>query len=547
MQKLINFINKYKIEILFVFISLIFSSWLMSSTFSYHDGKMEIASKAWSDFANHIPLIRSFSLGNNFPPQYPLFSGPPIRYHFLFYALVGILEKTGIRIDYALNIPSILGFFFLMIMIYLLAKEIFKSKTVGALGVLFFIFNGSLDFINFFTNHPISKNTVLDILSNKTFPSFGPYDGKIISAFWNLNIYTNQRHLALSYALSLFIIYVFLKINPDKKIRNHKISILLGIILGISFILNIAVFLMSVCILSCMLIFMNKKRLFIFITLIIASIFALPQYLYMQQGTFSSGISLYSGYLVTNLTFFNFFNYWFQNLGLHLVLIPLGFLIAPKNTKKIFISFLILFFIGNLIKFSPEIAANHKFFNYFMIIGNMFSAFILYFLWKKKNFLKPLVLMLVFILILSGIIDLFPIYNDNFIPLNDYSKNTDANWILKNTPPKSVFLNTQFLYDNASIVGRRIFLGWPYFAWSQGYDTNNRYITFTQILGAEKKQTLCPLLIENNIDYIEISGNNLSDPNLPKVSDLFTNLKPIYKNSKTNYSIYKTSQNCDNI
>lgn len=547
MQKLVNFINKYKIEILIVFISLLFSSWLMSSTFSYHDGQMKIASKAWSDFANHIPLIRSFSLGNNFPPEYPLFSGPPIRYHFLFYALVGILEKTGIRIDYALNIPSIIGFFFLMIMIYLLAKEIFKSKSVGALSVLFFIFNGSLDFINFFTIHPLSKNTLFDILSNKTFPSFGPYDGKIISAFWNLNIYTNQRHLALSYALSLFIIFVFLKINPDKKIRNYKISIFLGIILGISFILNIAVFLMSACILSCMLIFMNKKRLFIFITLIIAAIFALPQYLFMHQESFSSGISLYSGYLVTNLTFFNFFNYWFQNLGLHLVLIPLGFLIAPKNTRKIFISFLILFFIGNLIKFSPEIAANHKFFNYFMIVANMFSAFLLYFLWKKKNFLKPLVLIFVFILILSGIIDLFPIYNDNYIPLNDYPKNADANWILKNTSPKSVFLNTQFLYDNASIVGRRIFLGWPYFAWSQGYDTNGRYRTFTQILGAENKQTICPLLIQNNINYIEISGNNLSDPNLPKVSDIFTNLKPIYKNSKTNYSIYKTSQNCENI
>jgi hypothetical protein len=67
----------------------------MFSTFSYKDGNMLIASKAWSDFASHIPLIRSFSFGNNFPPQYPLFSGPPIKYHFLFYAFVGLLEKLG--------------------------------------------------------------------------------------------------------------------------------------------------------------------------------------------------------------------------------------------------------------------------------------------------------------------------------------------------------------------------------------------------------------------------------------------------------------------
>jgi len=149
MEKLKNFLNKHKLEIFIFFISLIFSSWLMFSTFSYENGRMMIASKAWSDFANHIPLIRSFSLGNNFPPQYPLFAGPPIRYHFLFYAFVGIIEKAGIRIDYALNIPSILGFVMLILMIYLFAKEIFKSRAVGVLSILFFIFNGSLDFINY--------------------------------------------------------------------------------------------------------------------------------------------------------------------------------------------------------------------------------------------------------------------------------------------------------------------------------------------------------------------------------------------------------------
>jgi hypothetical protein len=77
--------------------------------------------------------------------------------------------------------------------------------------------------------------------------------------------------------------------------------------------------------------------------------------------------------------------------------IPLGFIIAAKNEKKILLSFLSLFIIGNLFQFSPEIAANHKFFNFFIIAGGMFSAYFLHFLWKKNNSLKPFVIVFTFL------------------------------------------------------------------------------------------------------------------------------------------------------
>ena len=190
--------------------SLLFSSYLMFHTFSY-DGKnssMLIASKAWSDFGAHIPLIRSFSLGNNWPPEYPLFPGEPIRYHFLFYFLVGMLEKAGLRIDWALNIPSIIGFTGLMIGIAVIAQKLFKDKRITILSLLFFLFNGSLSFVRFFQTH-----SVKEIMTNTTFPSFAPWGPGEITAFWNLNIYTNQRHLAFAFALALLFIGILLYIE----------------------------------------------------------------------------------------------------------------------------------------------------------------------------------------------------------------------------------------------------------------------------------------------------------------------------------------------
>src|SRR5579871_329018 len=152
-----RFLKTYLFEIILFIIFLVFSTWLMFSTFSYEAGSMLIATKAWSDFANHIPLIRSFSFGDNFPPQDPIFAGQPIHYHFVFYQFVGLLEKMGVRIDYALNVPSMLGFFGLLIMIYIFAKKLFRSRAVATLSVLFFLFNGTLSFLEFFKQHPLSN------------------------------------------------------------------------------------------------------------------------------------------------------------------------------------------------------------------------------------------------------------------------------------------------------------------------------------------------------------------------------------------------------
>ncbi len=529
-----NIIKKYKIELVLLIVSLLFSYWLMFLTFSYQNGSMEISTKAWSDFASHVPLIRSFSFGNNFPPEYPLFSGPPIRYHFLFYAFVGILEKIGVRIDYALNVPSILGFSSLILMIYIFSKEVFKSKAVGILSVILFLFNGSLSFIKYF-----SKETLINLVTSDKFISFGPYDSSTISAFWNLNIYTNQRHLALSYALSLFIIYCFIKTNGK---INMKKALVIGLVLGLSFMLNMAVFAINLLVLGAMFLLFNKNRLNILITLLTSIIIALPQYIWMQSLGSAFKPFIHLGYLVENLNLYSFTNYWFQNLGLHLLLIPLAFLLVDKQKRKILLSFFTLFVIGNFIQFSPEIAANHKFFNLFMIIGVMYSSYLLVLMWNKKIILRSVVVFLFIFLILSGIIDFFPILNDKKISLSDYPNNQNISWIMKNTSPNSVFLNTEYLYDNASLAGRKIFLGWPYFAWSQGYDTNSRDDLRKSLLNTNDLKFFCKNVLTNDINYIELKENYQETVVNKRFFDL--NFIKIYENKSSSSTIYSIGKKC---
>jgi len=517
----------------------------MWHTFDYKDGQILIAAKVWSDFAANIPLIRSFSWGKNWPLEYPLFPGEPIRYHFLFYFLVGLLEKAGLSLGWALNLPSVLGFFALLLIVYLLTKLIFTKRSIALLAVIFFLFNSSLSFLEFFHQYPLSLSVFSEIVNNRNFPSFGPYDGKIISAFWSLNIYTNQRHLGASYFFVLLIIYLLLKsIKEKKKLKLWQI-LLVGFLFGIMPFFHKAAFLMMGVVLFLFFLFFTKLRRPILIIGILAGFLAMPQVFYQMGGDFKV-VFFRPGYLINYpLTLKKFFYYWFQNLGLSLILIPIGFGLSDKLAKKLFLAILPFFLIGNLFQFSPEIAANHKFFNLFIIVGNMFSAFAIWRIWQKQLLGKIIALILAFLMIFSGVIDFFPIKNDIIYTIDDAPKNPNILWIRQNTPPGAVFLNSSYLYHPASLAGRKIFLGWPYFPWSLGYDTREREKIMRNIYESKNPQEICRLLKENKIDYFTVE-NILNDPNLPKIESQFfqNNFKHSFKDLRSGIQIYSVKDNC---
>jgi hypothetical protein len=540
-----KFLKKNITELSFVFFALLFSFWLMFSTFSYKDNSMLVASKAWSDFASHIPLIRSFSLGNNFPPEYPIFPGSPIRYHFLFYAIVGLLEKIGLRIDIALNVLSASSFFLLLYAIFKLSKLIFKKIFVAFLAVILFLFNGSLSFIYFFKNHPFSfPDTFYDILNNQIFPAFAPYDKSLISGgFWNLNVFTNQRHFALPLAIFLFIFYFLIKAEKKNKRTSLKLAIFSGAIIGSFSFLHGAVFIMSIAILSCVFILFPKQRLPVAIILIITFLVSLPRMFFLLNIESANIFRFNPGYLVANnFSIANWINYWLLNLGLGFILIPLGFLLSDKTGKKVLICFSSLFIIGNIFQFSPDIATNHKFFNLWIIISNIYISFVLYKLWQKKYYIKLLVLIFIFFLTFSGIIDFFAIKNDVFYPISDYPKNPDVSWIIKNTSKDSVFLNSNYIYNPASIAGRKIFLGWPYFSWSLGYNTNDRDLLSHKLFIGQSIKFECKIFKQNKIKYIIIQNKN----DIPVNKEFFdSTFNKVYENNTTTTKIYSVIKKCN--
>lgn len=530
---------------IFVMLAFVFAFILMTTTFGYNDGHLTINRKLWSDFLSHIPLIRSFSYGDNLPPEYPLFPGEKIRYHFLFYLIVGFLERLGMRIDIAVNLLSIFGMLGLLVSIYLLTIKITKSKVAGWLAALVVILNSSLSWIYYFGIKGLNFSSLTKIISNSEFSSFGPYDDNIISAFWNLNIYTNQRHLAFSFTLMFLCLYL---IN-SKKWRVNLWGIFF---IGVMAWLHKAMLLIIFGYLGIKLV-TNLKNLKKYSLIIVLSILVvLPGILFLNAETATpgvSGISIKPGFIFENTSWHEFptitnkclkwILYWLLNMGILPFLAFAGWIKILKIREikdiKIFwekfmsdksIFFILggaVFIIANIFAFASDVATNHKLINFSTMMFGIYAAYFLVETFKGKIVYKVLSVFLCIFLFLGGLIDLPPIFNDTKSLIADVSINKTANWILNKTPKDSVFLATTYDNQDITIVGRKVYHGWPYFAWSIGYDTVGRENNIRKLMNADSKNELCEIVLKEEVDYlyVNIYENSFVDVDIPK--ELFLN------------------------
>jgi hypothetical protein len=246
--------------------------------------------------------------------------------------------------------------------------------------------------------------------------------------------------------------------------------------------------------------------------------------------------------------------FWYQ-FGLHAVLIPVGFCLVPKRVRIFMLPAFIFLIIAFLFRFAQkEVLVGHKFFNYFLIMGQMLTAYVVVraFDFASAKFPRAKVLsfgmasVLVFFLTLSGVIDFFPIVNLGSHKAPDIGSKPDARWFAENTPGDAVILTSQFMYSPASIAGRKIFLGYAYFTNSAGYDTRGRRKIVDAIYRGDNRDAMCRLLHLNNISYVDVEEFKPSKRR-PEVNVEYfrANFAPEYVSSNGRYEVYSTAALCE--
>ncbi len=504
-----------KKEITMVTILFFFSLYLFSKTFGYDSthGTFLIASNVYVDFGAHIPFIRSFSLGNNFPGEVPFFQNSGLLYYFLFDFYTGVLEHLGLTIATAYNLLSALSFTSLLILIYQFSTTAFKRKAVGVLSVMFFIFSSNLSFISFFQKYGINMHMFSSWWHTNVYLENVPifFAKNIpIEIFWNVNTYMNQRHFI--FGVAFFLLFLLLWITSEKKRRQNNATIIIfGVSLGFLVMWHAMIFI-AIYIGSIVILFLyphTRKQLTI--TLFIATLIALPQILLIKLHS-SNTVLFQPGFLLSNmLTVKNELLFWFLNVGLGSITLLLGFIVSNREQKKIFFIFLPLFIIPNLIHISGRFPFDdHKFFNLWILGMGMFSAFFIVKLFSKHLIGKFLACLGILLLTLSGIISIMVIKNDVNATLPDFSKNIFLQKAKEIIPSNAVVVTNGEIYDPITLIGKKIFIGRAQYIYVYGGDAAERLLIQKNLLQPLAGGGMMDTIKKNRIQYLVIYKNGFA-------------------------------------
>lgn len=536
-------------EWIFLAALVIFVAQMMFLTFIVKENQLYVGLSVFSDFAPHLGMIRSFSYGNNFPTAYSHFAGEDIRYHFLFQFLVGNLEFLGMRLDLAFNIPSIFGMVATCILLYALAVRLTGKRLVGYLTTLFFLFRSSPSFFRFLGEIP--KGQIKETLMTQVeFISFTQNEGW---GFWNLNVYCNQRHLAFAMAVMLLALHyfmpyvyamaeklknageetkvssgiighfeklwVYIKVLFFSKgafgVKRPVVSFGFGLVLG-----GLAFFNGSVLIACCSMLFfmaaVSDKRLDYLITAGTALCLSLMESKLFVEGSAVSP-KYYFGFLADNRTFFGALDYMWQLWGI-LLLFMAGYFLFGKGVKRyLVVVFSVPLILAFTLSLTVDIGVNHKFIIMAEMLLSVFPAIVIAELCDKRStFLEQRLAIrrvtaciLIVLLTVTGIFEYVIVQRRNQ-PQNNlvYDLNDPLmHWLKENVNSDEVILSSWYHLHRVVLGGGMLYYGWPYYAWSAGYDTSHREQQVARMFQARSVEALDTLIKENEIRYIIVDND----------------------------------------
>ena len=475
----------------------------------------------FGDYAPHTAMMRSFSLQNNFPTQYPHFGGQDVKYHFMFQFLVGNLEFLGLRLDIAYNSVSVFALLGFLMVLYSIARRVTGSGKAGALTVVFFFFRSALTFFQFLWEH-LRTGDLIQVLQENT--SFIGYTTNEDWGLWNFNVYLNQRHLAFGLLIVALVLWMYLDWveqgcrHKEKglvwfrnrlfskeawKCRYVENALAAGLLIGMTSFWNGAAVIGGLLILMGFAVCSDGKLDYL-ITAVTAVVFSV-----LQTRLFMKGSSVESafqwGFIAEDKSAAGVLWYLIQMSGIFFVgALVLFFFYKKRLQRAVLVSCLFPLVFAFCFSLTPDITVNHKYIMISYAFLAMFWAGAVCLLFRRKWQSCVVAVVLSVCLTITGIYDFVIIVRDNGpghrVTVNTNSSLTD--WLAENLDSRDLILTPEYSISEVTMAGVMMYLGWPYYAWSAGYDTYGRAENAKEIYTSRDPERVKSLVQQERITYI---------------------------------------------
>ena len=516
-------------EAVFFLLLLAFLTWIMFYVFYIKDGILYSGFTVYGDYAPHTAMMRSFSLGDNFPTQYPHFGGEDVKYHFMFQFLVGNLEYLGIRIDIAYNMLSVFALLGFLMMLYSIARRLTGSGAAGVVTVALFFFRSSFTFFRYLWEHLRAGDLLKTLAENTSFIGYTPNEDW---GLWNFNVYLNQRHLAFGLLIAALVLWYYLDLveagcsHSEKglawmknrlfsaeawKMRNPEGALAAGLALGLTAFWNGAAVIGGLLILLGFAVFSDGKLDYL-ATAVTAVLFSVLQSKVFIRGS-AVEAGFYWGFISEDKSPAGVLWFLIQMSGIFfagaVLLLPL---LKKRLHRVLTVSCLFPVVFAFCFSLTPDITVNHKYIMISYAFLAVLWAGVLTGLWKRKDgsrrsaavIRRAAAVLLAVCLTATGIYDFVVILRNNGpghrVTVNMESTLTD--WLAEHLDSGDLLLTPEYSMSETTMSGVMMYLGWPYYAWSAGYDTYGRAQKAVEIYTSEDPAAVDRLVKEEKITYI---------------------------------------------
>lgn len=168
----------------------------------------------FSDSAKFADVAKNLVTGNGYNSNFSFFGGQPATLPVMPYSIAAFFKIFGVT-DFAVIATSFFYFILTLVFVYLLGKQIFKSKWVGALSAL--AVGASYDLIHYATNGASESPFIFEIVAASYFASLKKKWANVLTVLFLVLMYFT-RPQAFIYIAGIILYWLLVNFKPKKAI-----------------------------------------------------------------------------------------------------------------------------------------------------------------------------------------------------------------------------------------------------------------------------------------------------------------------------------------